>query len=206
MTAGKSENRCCDNGRIVFAYAQVCGIERTEDAARSHSRSDTVIYGHFFPVKYLGDRSCPDIRLVTILRDPIARLRFHYNCWNATDNSGHYLWRKMKAERWTFEQFAFSPEMRNFYAQYFSQISLGSFGYIGLYENLERSVLGCFRALGLAADSAANVPRENVSASSHDADLDPDTMDRLREHHREDYLIYRYAELKFHPGSADGGR
>lgn len=168
--------------------------------------SDKVVYGHFFPVKYLGDGQRHDHRLVTILRDPITRLHSHYKYWNATENPGHYLWRRMKAERWTFEQFAFSPEMRNFYSQYFSQISPGSFAYIGLYEDLERSVRGCFSALGLDADAVSHVPRENVTVSSHDKALDPETQQRLREHHRDDYLLYRYAKLKFHPGSVDGAR
>lgn len=161
--------------------------------------TDKVVYGHFFPVKYIGTARHQDFRLVTILRDPIERLRSHYKYWNSGNYfTDHYLWRKMKTENWTFEDFAFSEEMRNFYSQYFSQISLGSFAFIGLYENLQHSIYKCFAELGLQYKTGAEAPKVNITVSSHNTDLDTETINSLRDYHSEDYLIYEFAKSTFH--------
>lgn len=157
-----------------------------------------IVYGHFFPVKYIGQGTSLDFRLVTILRDPIARLQSHYKFWNAGDFSDHYLWRKMKLERWTFEDFAFSEEMRNFYAQHFSQVSLGAFAFIGLYENLDYSVDRCFEVLGISRPAISSVPKVNVTPPRTSIDLSPDAKEKLKAHHSDDYLIYEFARRRFH--------
>jgi hypothetical protein len=159
--------------------------------------SDKIVYGHFFPVKYIGSETKAAVNLVTILRDPIARLHSHYHFWNSGDFSDHYLWRKMKSEQWDFTKFAFSAEMRNFYSQYITHVPLGLFTYIGLYENLEVSVAECFAALGGSSENRLKVPRHNVTPVKEAIPLDGEVVARLREYHAEDYLIYEFARRKF---------
>ena len=158
-----------------------------------------VVYGHFFPIKYIGGANRSEFKLVTILRDPISRLKSHYAFWMAGDYSDHHIWRKMKALNWSFEDFAFSDEMRNMYTQYLAGVSLGSIDYIGLFETMDASVAGCLTTLGIAFDGKIALPRDNVGPRSEAIDLSSAVARELRNHHAEDYLMYEFAKKKFHP-------
>jgi hypothetical protein len=158
---------------------------------------DELVYGHFFPIKYLGSGYSSEIRLVTILRDPIARLVSHFDFWNRGDFPDHYLWRRMKAERWTLEDFIMSHEMRNFYAQYFTQVPLNFFTYIGLYEMLEESIKGCMSALGLQM-KPADLPNLNAAPTKAVPLLSQNFISEAIDFHSDDYLIYRFALDRFH--------
>jgi len=160
---------------------------------------DALVYGHFFPIKYIGAQKPHDLRLVTILRDPLDRLISHFNFWNNGDFSDHYLWRKMKYHRWTVEDFILCDEMRNFYSQYFSLTPLQFFSYIGIYEDLDRSVNNCLLALGIDADPVST-PHLNITEVKHSRDLSSRFVALAMEIHAQDYLVYEYARLKFHSG------
>jgi len=160
-----------------------------------------LVYGHFFPIKYVGSRASAfeqrHERLVTIMRDPIDRLRSHYEFWRASPSPDHYLWNKMKVENWTFSDFAFSAEMKNFYSQYFFQIPIGAFSYIGLFERLEPSIRGCLHALGVEYPRGAVIPEMNRSVSLG-TDVSATMRKDLVSHHAEDYVLYEYARAAFH--------
>jgi len=161
-----------------------------------------IVYGHFFPVKYIGATlnrgDGRRLRLVTIVRDPIDRLRSHYEFWRSGEFSDHYLWRKLKSEDWSFEEFAFCKEMKNYYSQYLFQIPVGAFSYIGLFERLEQSVRGCLDALDIEYDHVSTVPMLNRSQLEPAIVISDTTRSELMAHHSEDYLIYDYARQTFH--------
>ena len=69
--------------------------------------------------KSVNGRRDPRQVLVTVLRDALERLASHYSYWKSVELPGHFLWKWMIAEDWTFAEFAMSNEMRNFYSQYF---------------------------------------------------------------------------------------
>lgn len=155
------------------------------------------VYGHFFPVKYLGVQAAHASTLVTIIREPIDRLISHYYYWNAGDFSAHWIWRKMKEEEWSLERFILSDEMRNFYSQYLAHTSLGQFAYIGVYENLTESVHRCLRELGLAMNSS-ELPHLNARTSPRTSGIGAHFLEQARAFHSEDYIIYRYALERWH--------
>jgi len=158
---------------------------------------DQVVYGHFFPVKYIGNRRPNGLKLVTIIRDPLSRLISHYNFWSNSDFSDHYLWRKMKKNNWTLSEFIMSDEMKNFYSQYFSQTPVRLFSYIGIYENLNESVNQCFAELGLKGNSS-NLSMTNRSELKKEISLSESFVIEAKKFHSKDYVIYNYALQEFH--------
>lgn len=156
---------------------------------------DKIVYGHFFPVKYLANYQEKTI-LVTILREPIERLKSHYKFWNLDDFSEHYLWRKMKEKNWTFEEFALCSEMQNFYSQYFTGIKLSDFTFIGIYENLDYSIEKCLLELDVKFDK--KIPHLNVTENNKSINLDIELIEKIKKFHSKDYEIYEYAANKFH--------
>ncbi len=159
---------------------------------------DSVVYGHFFPVKYTGLIRKKDTKIVTILRDPAERMLSHYKSWNSLKTSDHYLWQKMKSQKWSFHDFAFSKEMRNFYAQYFFGVPVQRFSYIGIFENLEESIQKCFEELCIPGSDDNDIPHLNVSSKSFDTALSGEILDRFKNFHAKDYVIYNYACDTFH--------
>lgn len=159
--------------------------------------TEKIVYGHFFPVKYIGNSSPPNLKLVTIIREPIDRLISHYYFWKSGDFSSHYLWRKMKEHNWSLTDFILCEEMRNFYCQYFTKIPIQFFTYIGIYENLNQSVDLCFSNLGLNIN-ADLLPRENKTRTKKIIKLTDEFVEQARQFHAQDYLIYNYTLHRFH--------
>ena len=161
--------------------------------------ADKVVFGHFFPVKYIGDTIPVTHKLVTILRDPISRLISHYKFWKLYEKSADvYVWKKMKSENWSLSDFIMCDEMRNLYSQYLTQCPLSYFSYIGVYENLNESVRKCLAEIGAENPSDYHVPHMNKTGKVETEELSPAFLKQARDWHQDDYLIYNYAVHKFH--------
>lgn len=160
----------------------------------------SMIFGHFFPVKYLGEfiYGDPSLFLATFLRDPLDRLVSHYAFWRQGRFPDHYLWCKMISEDWSFERFALSGEMQNFYAQHLVQVPLSRFDYIGIHESISSSWTGFLRAAGLPFRA---LPHENRSKDARGlCSISDETRSEIVDFHAEDYFIYNYALGKFASG------
>lgn len=159
--------------------------------------ANKIIYGHFYPMKYMGRGFSQDTTLVTIIRDPLKRLLSHYKFWKAGNFPGHYLWRRMKSENWTFSQFALCSEMKNFYNQYLYQVPLNNFSYIGIYEDLEKSISNIFNLLKISENLAIDMPHYNKTEVEF-IEIDRSLEEEIRYFHAEDYLMYDYVIRKWH--------
>ena len=192
-------------GQVEFSYESYFRIplaERlkiiAEDMETPVEVTDkTIVYGHYFPVKYLGKNLNPSLKLTTILRDPLERMRSHYIYWNSGVFE-HYLCDKMKAERWSFTDFAFSAEMQNFYAQYSINVPVERYDYIGIYENLQNSVKQCLATIGLDLPPDFIVPHKNGRATRDDDLLSTIDREAFKQWHAEDYALYEAAKQRFH--------
>jgi lysyl-tRNA synthetase class I len=102
----------------------------------------------------------------------------------------------MKENNWTFEEFALSAEMQNFYSQYFTSIKLSDFTFIGIYENLNYSIERCLSELDIKFDNI--VPILNVTDNYESINLNPKLIKKIKKFHSKDYKIYEYAVNKFH--------
>lgn len=142
-------------------------------------------FGHFFPIKYFGLYGKEkDVFLTTFLRDPISRLASHYSFWKRK-KYGHYLQKKMTIENWSFEEFALSKEMRNFYSQYMFQTPLSEFNYIGIHEDMENS----WKIISKILNINYKLPKINSSNSGR-VEISNSLKEKIKEFHAEDYLIY----------------
>ena len=200
----KLRDELCEQLELDYdSYFKIPQKERSEKilSALKHPKylnANKVVYGHFFPVKYIGDAIPCNHKLVTILRDPINRLISHYKFWRLNTFDDSYLWEKMTSENWTLSDFIMSDEMRNFYSQYFVHCPVGYFSYIGIYENLDESIHKCFMEIGLEGMSDYCAPHTNKTGKLKTEDLSPAFLKQARNWHSDDYLIYDYAVRKFH--------
>lgn len=194
----------CHN-EIIFDYDSFFKIPKSKRSLKilnsfnnpTSVNGNEIIFGHFFPIKYIGEKSPINLKLVTILRDPLERLISHYYYWNKGDFSDHYLWRKMKQNKWTLPQFIMNCEMQNLYDQYFCQCPLQFFSYIGIYENLVESTQKCLSTIGLSGNFT-DIPHYNKTSSKLSTKLSDSFIKEAQDFHSLDYLIYKYAIKKFH--------
>lgn len=197
--AGTSVKKMLDETQVDILPDNQYFLLDSTTSGRSNIPEKSVIYGHFLPKNYITDVEQNNYTIVTILRDPIERLKSHYQFWNL-DRGKEFntrLWRKMHINRWTFEEFALSEGMRNSYMHYISGIPPEKIAYIGLYENLEQSIRRCFGALDIPYPAMA-IPKENVAIDKVDIKLDADTYNSIKAFHADDYALYEYAKRKFH--------
>jgi len=152
------------------------------------------IHGHFLPAKYLPLKTSGRAKFVTWLRDPFERAVSHFNFWQRSYDSANApaLHRRAIEERWSLEQFCFSDEMRNFYAQFLWSFPVTFFDFIGITEHFAEDLdFFCSRFLGAAPQQT---PRLN-SAPTSDTSIVENTSLRARFKalHAEDYRIYQAA-------------
>ena len=153
------------------------------------------IHGHFLPVKYMPLKISGRAIFITWLRDPFARMVSHYNYWKRTYNpeSSPILQQKFIEENWTFEQFCFSEEMRNFYAQFLWSFPENAFEFIGITEHFETDLKFFSRHyLGI---EIRDVPRVNEAPAFMIPIKATNKffLDRFIDFHSEDYRLYKKA-------------
>ena len=149
---------------------------------------NSFIFGHFFPVKYLGDLSNnkTNFRLITFLRDPIERLASHYNYWQKNEFA-HYVRTKMIRENWSFKEFCLSKEMKNFYIQYLIHIPPSTFDFVGIHERIDKDWEKLCDFLEIKYEK---LPKINSSPNSIIKELSDEDKKQIEDYHSADISLY----------------
>lgn len=152
------------------------------------------IHGHFLPFKYDYYLDKNNSLFITWLRDPLERLASHYHYWYRSydKKKSSFLHKKVVEEKWSFEKFAFSDEMKNFYSQFLWNFPMDYFDFIGIFEHLEEDMkYFCSKYLN---KSSVSLPLVNINQNNKGSYLDEiDYIDELKKQHAEDYKLYDYA-------------
>jgi hypothetical protein len=152
------------------------------------------VHGHFLPIAFRWARFSSPVQYVTWLRDPVQRLVSHYEHWRrepdppASDTLHH----RMLEENWSFEEFAFRPELRNVYSGFLWGFPVERFDFIGISEDYDTE-LGAFgqRVLGAHLNSARE--RENPDRAGDGYEIDPALRRRIEDFHAADVNLYARA-------------
>ncbi|CAK22534.1 sulfotransferase family protein [Synechococcus sp. CS-197] len=125
--------------------------------------SGCCVYGHFRPVKYLGDLgpSTQDIFVCTILREPIDRLISHYRYLLALDDPGNAMREALREHQDDFAWFAMQPRLRNIYSRHLFQVPLSRLNYVGIYEKMNDSWLAIANRIKSSSQAVPQLTRSN---------------------------------------------
>ncbi len=152
------------------------------------------IHGHFLPAKYLPLHASDRAQFVTWLRDPFERAVSHFNFWQRSYDPAKApaLHRRVIEDCWSLEQFCFSEEVRNFYAQFLWSFPEALFDFIGITEHFADDLsFFCSQFLGTLPEKT---PRLNSAPTTNTSQAgDMSIRDRFRTFHAEDYRIYERA-------------
>jgi hypothetical protein len=155
------------------------------------------IHGHFLPYGYDIYLNNPDTKFITWLRDPLQRLASNYFYWFRAYNKNKSgdLHKKVVGENWSFEKFAFSEEMKNFYNQFLYKFPIENFDFIGLTEFFEDDLK--YFSEKYLNKKITHVPITNININkTREYYDDPILIKELKEFHSVDYSIYNFAIQK----------
>ena len=151
------------------------------------------IHGHFLPYKYSSLTNDPHVHFITWLRDPIERLASHYYYWQRAyiKGSSGAFHQKVVEEKWSFEKFCFSEEMRNLYSQFLWNFPIENFSFIGIVENFEADCRYFLK--NYLGNENIEIPKINVNPEAEKYSIDPMLAKELKDLHSLDYKLYECA-------------
>jgi hypothetical protein len=143
-----------------------------------------VVHGHF-SIDHFKE-TIPEGRLVTVLREPLARTISHYRFFKREKIIGGFTlpWFTLNMP---FEEFAFHPEMQNVQACYLRMApDLSQFEHVGITERMD-----CF-CHHFDPEHTIQVPYLNTTGSELFL-LSEQFIEAFKTHHSLDYALYEQA-------------
>jgi hypothetical protein len=110
--------------------------------------SARAVHGHFLASKYRA--ASPELAIW--VRDPVERAASHYHFWRETagDDDPNQTKRRFVERKLDLFGFAEMPELRDVHLRFMDGVALEAFAFVGVFEQLERSVRLFARMFGLA--------------------------------------------------------
>lgn len=148
------------------------------------------IHGHFLPYKYSPLIGKKNTVFITWMRDPLERLASHYYYWQRTydKNISGSLHKIVIEDKWTFEEFCFSTEMKNFYHQFLWQFPIENFSFIGITEHFTADME--YFAEEFLGVKNIKIPKVNINPKPSIYFSDDSLVGKLKEFHNKDYELY----------------
>lgn len=155
---------------------------------------NSCIFGHYMPLKFSELLRTRDCRLITWLRDPIARMvsNYHFIFEHHQSNNLPHGVSDVVDENWSLERFMFSPRYRNYASQFLWGVPLKRFDFVGIVEHYQEDL----EYLGehFFSRSLAMHHVNKTSAASNSPYLDDSPLRRKAERfHAQDMRLYRRA-------------
>lgn len=148
------------------------------------------IHGHFFMRKYV--KLFPRAEYATWLREPADRVASLYYYWLDKPKMFHPLCRKLHRRRWSLEEFAAVPQMRDLQARMLDPLAIEDFHFVGITEEFDRGLkvfrelTGTAREITVAPQRVS--PRRDRPGGTYD--LDPAVRERILELNPRDREAY----------------
>lgn len=152
------------------------------------------IFGHFLPLKYAALSRARPTRLVTWLRDPVARAVSNY----------HFIFERHRRkelppgrsrvvdEQWTLERFLFARTYRDYQSQWLAGVPLCRFDFVGIVEHYADE-LADFGSRFLGRSLPVHDEKRALPRAPCEFLDDPDARRRVERFHARDMALYREA-------------
>jgi hypothetical protein len=163
------------------------------------------VHGHFLASKYRA--ASPELAIW--VRDPVERTASHFHFWRETagDDDPNRTKRRFVERRLDLAGFAEMPELRDVHLRFMDGVALEAFAFVGVFEQLERSVRLFARMFGLAVPDPLPGPRD--AGRPRAAGAPHGLSDRERTHiaalNRGDRDLYEAAVRRFEALCAQSG-
>lgn len=177
---------------IKAGYVVVKALEARKGIAPEDIGSDfTVVTGHLTGDRFEGIISPEDSTYTTVLRDPLARARSHYEHWRRTRGLARFRFMPKFDPDMAFEDFALQPEMQNYQTTAIG-IDPERLSLIGVAEILPQYL----QELGLQVGSEG-VPHINKSDYPSEPNLSAGFVSEFEGANVQDYELYEQTRAEW---------
>jgi len=163
-------------------------------SSRLELPDEACLFGHYLPLKYWALARRRPTRLVTWLREPVARLVSHYR----------FIFERHRRKRigpgvnpvvdeaWSLERFLFSRDYRDFASRFLRGVPLRRFDFVGVVEHYAED-LAEFGARFLGRPLTVHEEKRGDPLASDPLLDDPALRRRVEQFHARDVALYREA-------------
>lgn len=186
-TFGKLLGKQYGKRHVLLLNRGLLGKERIREEIRGHINDQTrVIHGHFH-YRDISALHREGTRLITWLREPVARIVSNYNYNSMVERPSR------GKEVLSFDEFIRHPKRRNLMSRFLEGVKLEQLDFIGLQESFEADLQRLANMLDWDEITTFKSVNRTLHPLLRPSDLSPDQLAAIREFHAEDVALYESA-------------